>query len=66
MTAAEIELKELIADILEDAIRPLLPTKFGTYKLTFLGAIPGEPESDIIVTEDVDESIKGVVARRFP
>jgi hypothetical protein len=46
------QLRRDIADVLENEIRPLLPSTLGTYKLTLLARVPGRTAADILVTEE--------------
>jgi hypothetical protein len=49
---------------LETYLRPLLPA-LGDYRLTFLARIEGEPEADVLVTQDEEAGILEAMARSF-
>lgn len=60
------ELKDEIAEAMEEFLRPLLPRGLGEYKLTFFARVPGEPEADVLVTqEDPGEDFIKAVESRF-
>lgn len=58
------DLRIQIANIVE-RVRPLLPTRFGRYKMTFMGRVPGNPGSDVLVSEDDYSGLTEVLTRRF-
>lgn len=62
MTQAERELRDAIADRLED-MRELLPDGLGDYRLTFMARIPGNDEADIVVTQDFAQDLAEMADR---
>lgn len=61
---AEEWLRRAIADALEKYVRPRLP-EFEGYKLTLLARIDGQPEADVVVTEDDRAGLFAIVDRRL-
>lgn len=53
------DMRRAIADVLEDQVREWLPTP-GKYLLTFCARIPGDPEMDVLITQesDLDEIVE--------
>lgn len=58
------DLKDLIAEALEIHIRPLLPD-IGDFKLTLIGRVEGNPEADVIVTQDSGSAVMTTAYRRL-
>jgi len=62
VTRNERALRDAIAEWLE-RIRQLLPPEVGEFKLTFMARVEGNPEADIVVTQDSAAGLAEVVQR---